>query len=50
MFNVANRPNFSSPNATVFQSMTSINAANAGRITGTRTFSRHMQFALKYIF
>jgi carboxypeptidase family protein/TonB-dependent receptor-like protein len=50
MFNIANRPNFSSPTSNVFQSATTINAANAGKITTTRTSSRQMQFALKYIF
>src|SRR5262249_3991684 len=50
LFNIANHSNFSSPTAVVFQSATSINAANAGKITTTRTSSRQMQFALKYIF
>ena len=50
MFNLANHSNFSSPTATIFQSATSVNASNAGRITTTRTSSRQMQFALKYIF
>ena len=49
MFNLINRANFDEPNFTVFLNATTRNP-NAGKITNTRTSSRQMQFALKYIF
>ena len=49
MFNLFNRANFDEPNFTVFLNATTRNP-NAGKITNTRTSSRQMQFALKYIF
>lgn len=48
-FNIANRANFSAPNATVFSSATQRNP-NVGRITSTVTTSRQIQFALKIYF
>jgi hypothetical protein len=47
-FNTLNRPNFASPNATVF-SGTSI-SPSAGLITSTATTSRQIQFGLKLVF
>ena len=49
LFNLFNRANFGDPDFAVFLSATSINPS-AGRITTTRTSSRQMQFALKFIF
>ncbi len=42
-FNFPNHPNWGNPN-------TDLNSAAFGRITGTRTNMRNLQFALKYIF
>ena len=49
MFNLINRANFGTPTFTAFLNATTRNP-NAGKITSTRTSSRQMQFALKYIF
>lgn len=49
VFNIFNRANFGTPTNTVFLNATTINA-NAGKVTNTRTSSRQMQFALKFIF
>jgi hypothetical protein len=47
-FNVLNRANFGTPNATVFSS--GAISASAGLITATTTTSRQIQFGLKLIF
>jgi hypothetical protein len=47
-FNVLNRANFGTPNATVFSS--GAISASAGLITATATTSRQIQFGLKLIF
>lgn len=49
LFNILNRANFGTPDFNVFLSPTSVNPS-AGRITNTRTSSRQMQFALKFVF
>jgi carboxypeptidase family protein len=50
MFNVFNRPNFTSPNDNrVIMDSTGAPAANAGVFTLTNTTSRQIQFALKLI-
>lgn len=50
-FNIFNRANFAYPSGrTIFTSENGIPAANAGRITGTTTSSRQIQFGLKVIF
>jgi hypothetical protein len=48
VFNVANHPNFASPNTTVFAS--GAVSASAGLITSTVTSSRQTQFGIKLIF
>jgi hypothetical protein len=48
MFNVANHPNFATPNTTVFAS--GAISPSAGLITSTVTTSRQTQFGLKLIF
>ena len=47
-FNVLNHPSFQNPNATIFAG-TALNAS-AGRITGTTSSPRQIQFGLKIIF
>ena len=47
-FNIFNHANFAEPNAVIFQG--SGYSASAGRITGTATTSRQIQFALKLLF
>ena len=49
LFNLFNRANFDVPAFIDFLNATTINA-NAGKITKTRTSSRQMQLALKFIF
>jgi hypothetical protein len=48
-FNVLNRANFSTPNAVVFTSATTVPAPTAGVITATGTTSRQIQFGLKLL-
>jgi hypothetical protein len=48
-FNVANRANFSTPNAVVFTSASPIPSPTAGVITATSTASRQIQFGLKML-
>jgi hypothetical protein len=48
-FNILNRANFSTPNAVVFTSATTVPAPTAGLITATATSSRQIQFGLKLI-
>jgi hypothetical protein len=47
-FNLANRANFGTPNATVFSGTTV--SGSAGLITATATTSRQIQFGLKLVF
>ncbi|MBV8902564.1 MAG: carboxypeptidase regulatory-like domain-containing protein [Acidobacteriia bacterium] len=47
-FNLANRANFATPNATVFSGTTY--SGSAGLVTATATTSRQIQFGLKLIF
>jgi hypothetical protein len=47
-FNVLNRSNFGTPNATVF--LNGAISASAGFITATATTSRQIQFGLKLFF
>ncbi len=49
LFNLLNHANFDVPNFIVFLNATTPNP-NAGKVTGTRTSARQMQFALKFIF
>jgi carboxypeptidase family protein/TonB-dependent receptor-like protein len=49
-FNVLNRPNFSSPNAIVFLNTSGVPSGDAGRISGTTTASRQIQFGLRIYF
>jgi len=49
-FNLFNRANFDLPNHTVFLSANGLPSATAGRITGTVTSSRQLQFSLKLAF
>ena len=49
MFNLLNRANFGTPAFVVFLNRTTRNP-NAGKVTATRTSSRQMQLALKFIF
>jgi len=44
-----NRANFSTPNALVFTSATTVPAPTAGLITATGTTSRQIQFGLKLL-
>jgi len=48
-FNILNRANFSTPNAVVFTSATTVPAPTAGVITATGTSSRQIQFGLKLL-
>jgi hypothetical protein len=48
-FNILNRANFSTPNAVVFTSATTVPAPTAGVITATATTSRQIQFGLKLL-
>ena len=48
-FNVLNRANFSTPNAVVFTSTTTVPAPTAGLITATATTSRQIQLGLKLL-
>lgn len=48
-FNILNRANFSTPNAVVFTSATTVPAPTAGLITATSTTSRQIQFGLKLL-
>jgi len=50
LFNTLNRANFNVPTFTVFSNAAGAINANAGKITTTRTSSRQMQLALKFIF
>jgi len=47
-FNIANRPNFGTPNAVVFSG--GAVSPSAGLITSTVTTSRQFQFGLKLMF
>ena len=49
-FNLFNHTNFGTPNGTVFSNTSGNVASNFGRITGTATTSRQIQFALKFLF
>lgn len=49
-FNVLNRANFDTPNATVFQGNTATPSPTAGRIGATTTTNRQLQFGLKLEF
>jgi hypothetical protein len=49
MFNLFNRPNFGSPGLTLFN-RNGVVQSGAGRIEGTRTNARQMQFALRLSF
>ena len=52
VFNVANRPNFATPDRTVFAAASATEAplATAGRITRTITSSRQVQLGAKLLF
>ncbi len=49
VFNIANHPNFSTPNLVVFNSATAPPSGSAGVITSTSTSSRQLQLAAKLI-
>ncbi|MGH9611292.1 MAG: hypothetical protein ACRD34_16630 [Bryobacteraceae bacterium] len=48
-FNVANHPNFNTPNLTVFSAAGAPPSGSAGVITSTSTTSRQIQVAAKLI-
>lgn len=50
MFNIANRANFDSPNTRVITNSSGRRNLTAGRITGTVTTARQIQFVLKLVF
>ena len=50
LFNVLNRPNFSTPNTVVFSSADGGTSPTAGVITATSTTSRQIQFGVKVLF
>jgi hypothetical protein len=49
-FNLLNRPNFGLPNASLYENATKQLSPVVGRITGTSTSSRQIQFGLKLMF
>ncbi|MBI2822910.1 MAG: TonB-dependent receptor [Acidobacteria bacterium] len=49
-FNLFNRANFNLPNGSVFTSAAGVPSGSFGRITSTRTTSRQIQIALKFLF
>ena len=49
-FNLFNRPNFGSPDASPWNGNGTPNVTNVGRINRTRTTARQIQFGLKYLF
>lgn len=49
LFNLFNRPNFGTPASNLY-TITGVPRSNAGQITRTRTSSRQMQLALRFIF
>lgn len=49
-FNIFNRPNFAPPLNRVFADPSGVPIGSAGRITGTVTTSRQIQFGLKFLF
>ena len=50
IFNLFNRANFALPTPQLFDPATFGYRADAGRITSTRTSSRQVQFALRFVF
>ena len=50
VFNLFNHANFDIPNHTVFLAASGVPSGSAGRISGTVTSSRQLQFGLKVAF